>query len=139
MGEPVSIVELAYNLLALSGYDPSNGDDGPGIVYTGLRPGERLHETLVEADEVAEPSANPLIRKARPATEPMAGAAAADAATAVPRLLDLAARGAKNELRGLLAELLGSPTLRAPTVTVDPFFAPDQTPTAPSPNGGEGA
>jgi FlaA1/EpsC-like NDP-sugar epimerase len=65
MGDPVSVLELAHNLLALSGYDPDNGDEGPGIEIIGLRPGERLHESLIAPDEVLSPSPNPLIKKAR--------------------------------------------------------------------------
>ena len=64
MGEPVSILELARNLLVLSGFDPENGDDGPGIEIVGLRPGEKRHESLLDDGEVLEPSGNPLIRRA---------------------------------------------------------------------------
>jgi FlaA1/EpsC-like NDP-sugar epimerase len=50
MGEPVRIAELAKNLLRLSGADAVNGN-GSGVVYTGLRPGEKLHEELTAPDE----------------------------------------------------------------------------------------
>jgi FlaA1/EpsC-like NDP-sugar epimerase len=107
MGEPVPILELARNLLALSGYDlEGGGGASPGIVVTGLRPGERLHESLVAGDEVTEPSANPLICKARPATPGATGVAAS-----VARLLDLASRGDRAGVRELLAELAQSPGL----------------------------
>ncbi len=66
MGNPVSILELAQNLLVLSGYDPAGGDSGPGIEITGLRPGERLHEALNEDYEVLVPSDHPLIRMTKP-------------------------------------------------------------------------
>jgi FlaA1/EpsC-like NDP-sugar epimerase len=48
MGEPVRIVDLAENLVRLSGLRP--GEDVP-IETTGLRPGERLHEQLVGETE----------------------------------------------------------------------------------------
>ena len=48
MGEPVPIVELAKNLLRLSGKSARMGRD---IVITGLRPGEKLHEELAAPDE----------------------------------------------------------------------------------------
>ena len=48
MGEPVPIVELAKNLLRLSGKSARVGRD---IVITGLRPGEKLHEELAAPDE----------------------------------------------------------------------------------------
>jgi FlaA1/EpsC-like NDP-sugar epimerase len=66
MGAPVSILELAEDLLALSGYDPAGGDSGPGIKITGLRPGERLHEMLHEDYEELVASEHPLIHKTRP-------------------------------------------------------------------------
>jgi FlaA1/EpsC-like NDP-sugar epimerase len=50
MGEPVRIMDLARDLVRLSGLDP----DGVSIVYTGLRPGERLHESLFYDHETTE-------------------------------------------------------------------------------------
>jgi FlaA1/EpsC-like NDP-sugar epimerase len=49
MGEPVRIVELAKNLLRLSGKGFRRGTD---VVFTGLRWGEKLHEELTGPDEV---------------------------------------------------------------------------------------
>jgi FlaA1/EpsC-like NDP-sugar epimerase len=43
MGEPVKIVDLAQDMIRLSGLAAGSVD----IVFTGLRPGERLHETLI--------------------------------------------------------------------------------------------
>jgi FlaA1/EpsC-like NDP-sugar epimerase len=48
MGKPVRIIDLAMKMLSLCGLRMER--DIP-IVYTGLRPGERLHETLVAPDE----------------------------------------------------------------------------------------
>lgn len=52
MGEPVRIVDLAHDLILLSGLDP----DQVPIVFTGLRSGERLHENLFHDHEITEPT-----------------------------------------------------------------------------------
>lgn len=59
MGEPVRIVDLARNLIRLSG--AANGN-GKGLVFTGLRPGEKLHEELVAPDEVVTPTSISKVR-----------------------------------------------------------------------------
>jgi FlaA1/EpsC-like NDP-sugar epimerase len=58
MGEPVSIYELAENMIRLSGKVPER--DIP-IQISGVRPGEKLHEVLWNADESGEPTAHPKI------------------------------------------------------------------------------
>ncbi len=99
MGEPVPILELARNLLALSGFGPDDG--GPGIEIVGMRPGEKLHESLLDAGETLEPSPSPLIHRARcSAGDPTA------AVRCLPDLLDLAGRGDRDGLRRALARLL---------------------------------
>lgn len=49
MGKPVKIADLARRLIQLSGFDPDRGEIQ--IVYTGLRPGEKLTEELLTAAE----------------------------------------------------------------------------------------
>ena len=68
MGEPVRIVELAENMLRLSGVPHRNGDS---IVFTGLRPGEKLHEELVAPDEESLPTAVPKVSLIRSVETPM--------------------------------------------------------------------
>lgn len=63
MGEPVPIRLLAEQMIRLAGKTP--GRD-VAIVYTGLRPGEKLHETLFHADERYRPTVHPKILQAEP-------------------------------------------------------------------------
>ena len=63
MGEPVSIRVLAEQMIRLAGKQPGRDI---AIVYTGLRPGEKLHETLFHADERYRPTAHPKILQAQP-------------------------------------------------------------------------
>src|SRR5699024_5472675 len=48
MGEPVRIVELARNMIKLSGYS----EDEIKIEFSGIRPGEKLYEELLDEDEI---------------------------------------------------------------------------------------
>jgi FlaA1/EpsC-like NDP-sugar epimerase len=61
MGEPVKIVELARLMIRLSGAD----EDHIHIVYTGLRPGEKLFEELLNDDESTLPTPHPKLRVAK--------------------------------------------------------------------------
>ena len=58
MGEPVRIDDLARNMIRLSGLEP---DVNIKIVYTGLRPGEKLYEELLMQDEGLDKTPNELI------------------------------------------------------------------------------
>jgi FlaA1/EpsC-like NDP-sugar epimerase len=53
MGEPVKIVDLAQDMIRLCGLEP---DVDVQVAFTGVRPGERLHERLVSASESIEPT-----------------------------------------------------------------------------------
>ena len=48
MGKPVKIVDLAKNMIKLAGYIPGKDIE---IIYTGIRPGEKLHEELTNGQE----------------------------------------------------------------------------------------
>ena len=63
MGSPVRIDDLARNLIKLSGFKP---DVDIPIVYTGLRPGEKLYEEKLMAEEGLQTTANEMIHIGRP-------------------------------------------------------------------------
>ncbi len=63
MGAPVKIDELARNLIKLSGHQP---DVDIQVVYTGLRPGEKLYEEKLMAEEGMKRTANKLIHIGNP-------------------------------------------------------------------------
>jgi FlaA1/EpsC-like NDP-sugar epimerase len=120
MGQPVKIVDLASDLIRLSGLEPGVDIE---IKFTGTRPGEKLYEELFFNSENAAPTAHPKVLRARNATLP------AGIGIIVDRLLD-EARGCApdDEVRALLRRLvpdytpavapLARPTPRPPVVVV---------------------
>ena len=98
MGEDVSILALAQRLARLRGL---RLPEDIGIVVTGLRPGERLREELVAADEVVTATSHPKVR------EMLGGAAQRPQAweRAVGRLLELTDRGDAEAVRSGLLRL----------------------------------
>jgi FlaA1/EpsC-like NDP-sugar epimerase len=67
MGRPVKIRELAEKLILLAGKTPGKDVE---IVYTGLRPGEKLFEELFNADETPQPTEHPMILRATRPPDP---------------------------------------------------------------------
>jgi len=99
MGGQIKVVEMARNLIRLSGFIPEV--DIP-IVYTGLRPGEKLCEELVGGDETAEPCNIQEILKIRSKghLDPVF------LKRSVRKLQEAAARGDENAVVQYLAELV---------------------------------
>jgi FlaA1/EpsC-like NDP-sugar epimerase len=93
MGEPVRIADLARDMIRLSGLSESDVK----IVFTGLRPGEKLYEELLADDEHSLPTPHPKLRIAR--ARPVAGGW-------LPRLLESLNRSALPSDDDVRAELL---------------------------------
>jgi O-antigen biosynthesis protein WbqV len=68
MGQPVKIVDLAERMIRLSGLQPGHDIE---IVFTGMRPGERLHEILFASEEPTREIGVPGIMAAQPNEPPM--------------------------------------------------------------------
>ncbi|MBX9747264.1 MAG: polysaccharide biosynthesis protein, partial [Hyphomonadaceae bacterium] len=101
MGEALSVVELAREVIRLEGLRP---EEDIAITFTGLRPGEKLHEVLVARDEWLEELLSPgVITVGSPAR------GLADVLEVMERLALLARRNANDDVR---AELFTAVTLR---------------------------
>lgn len=66
MGEPIRIVDLARDMIRLSGFH----EDEIGIEFTGLRPGEKLYEELLTDSECTLPTPHSKLRVAQAETAP---------------------------------------------------------------------
>jgi FlaA1/EpsC-like NDP-sugar epimerase len=101
MGEPINVLELARDVIRLSGRVPGKDVE---IRITGRRPGEKVMEDIVNADEEQVPSGHPAITAARPPV-PDRGALR----RAVSRLETLAREGRSEELAVAMKLLAGIP------------------------------
>jgi FlaA1/EpsC-like NDP-sugar epimerase len=77
MGDPVRIIDLAQNMIRLSGKEPRLPDDPATssrdvrIVFTGSKPGEKRHEELWSKDESVGATTHPkILRLSRPPVDP---------------------------------------------------------------------
>jgi FlaA1/EpsC-like NDP-sugar epimerase len=98
MGEPIKIVELARDLIRLSGFAP----DEIEIIFSGLRPGEKLSEELYFADEQTTPSSHPKLRQACQPPEELA--TINEAVAELLPLVDGPAETIRGQLRRLVPE-----------------------------------
>ncbi len=98
MGEPVRIADLARQMIRLAGLRP---DEDIKIVYSGIRPGEKLHEELFHAGETRAPTAGAGVMIARSVPP--------DLAALLPRIdaLEAAARAGRDaDLAALIQEIV---------------------------------
>jgi FlaA1/EpsC-like NDP-sugar epimerase len=99
MGEPVAIVDLARDLIRLSGLSV---DEVP-LTYTGLRPGEKIHEQLWEPESRVEPAGSTDVFRVVEAHDQLDGAALD---RAVEDLRRAAARGDALQIHRILSECI---------------------------------
>jgi FlaA1/EpsC-like NDP-sugar epimerase len=121
MGEPVRVLDLARDLVRLSGL--VEGQDVE-IRFTGMRPGEKLYEELFFNHENAAPTEHPKVLRARNALLEF------DGAVSIDQLVSLAAHDApSDDLRRAIRSLVPEYTGAQPVGPVGP--APDaERPTA---------
>ena len=98
MGEPVHILDLAKRMIELSGYRLSGEID---VVFTGVRPGEKLFEELQYSGESIDKTRHPKIYIGK-----IAGVPAAELAVALARLRELASAGSSDDIRAFLGAFL---------------------------------
>ena len=110
MGKPVRVVDLANDLIRLSGFEP--GEDIE-ITFTGIRPGEKLHEELLTAEEGVHTSRHEKIFIAN-----RTGISDEELDTLMHRLYDYAERGDLQKIREMLG--LFFPTMVTDTVQDTP-------------------
>ena len=127
MGEPVRIVDLAANMIRLSGHEPrlpGEVDAGPRdvrIQFIGSRPGEKIHEQLWSDDEAVGETTHPKIKRlSRP---PVDAAWLAEQIGELERLTD---EGDTLEVVGKLSAIVRAP--RRETVTVPSVSSATESP-----------
>ena len=98
MGEPVRIVDLARDMIRLSGLEEGTDIE---IEFTGIRPGEKLYEEMFFNHEIAEPTEHPKVLRARN------GNTSSATDLAIGELIDAALAEANDDwLRGTLKMLV---------------------------------
>jgi FlaA1/EpsC-like NDP-sugar epimerase len=119
MGEQIPLLEIARNLIRISGHIP---DQDIPIVFTGVRPGEKLYEELVGADEICEASGvDKVMRVLQRQPFPTAGLA-----LAIAELGGAALEADTAEVLKRLSSLVGGlhrPEEKAPSSREAPFPA----------------
>jgi len=105
MGEQVKIVDLAEDLIRLSGLEPGKDIE---IVFTGIRLGEKLSEDLWEEGHTFQPTRHPDIFRLNGQDQQLSGRGLK---TALKRLKDLAINGESAQLINYLDEIIPGATI----------------------------
>ena len=103
MGEPVKIYELAKNLIKLSGMevkDKNNPDGDIEIIFTGLRPGEKLYEELLIGGKVSATEHKQILRAEEDSLK------ASELSTYLKQLEEAEKKGDVSSLRNILKEVV---------------------------------
>jgi FlaA1/EpsC-like NDP-sugar epimerase len=110
MGEQIRIVELAEDLIRLSGLEPGRDVE---IVFTGAKPGEKLSEQLWETDAIVKETAHPDIIQVEEDNlcEPD------ELTQAVDTLIADARQGKAYEIEVLLRKMIPGAVIRPPDAT----------------------
>ena len=102
MGERIRVDDLARKMIRMRGLRP---EVDIGIVYTGVRPGEKLHEELVFPEEGREPTDHPLVHRVKSSTNDDGNGHLQEG---IHRLLELSTNGNPGGLVTELMRLAGS-------------------------------
>jgi len=122
MGEPVRIVDLACDMIRMAGHSPQDIE----IVFSGLRPGEKLYEELLADADATLPTPVPRIHLAR------IGSSGADIVPALQNWLAGQRSGASDaDVQQFLAGLVAEYTPSAPTTSAAGSAATPTGPTRP--------
>lgn len=105
MGEQVKIVDLAEDLIRLSGLEPGKDIE---IVFTGIRPGEKLSEDLWEEGHTFQPTRHPDIYRLNGQDHQLSGRGLK---TALKNLKNLAINGKSDQLINYLDEIIPGATI----------------------------
>lgn len=106
MGEPVRIVDLAIQMIELSGLVPERDIE---IKFTGLRPGEKLYEEPIHQAENIEPTSHPKLRRLRSSER------SPDVLSALAKIRPQLSELSAQELRQWLKQLVPEYTIWEPT------------------------
>jgi FlaA1/EpsC-like NDP-sugar epimerase len=116
MGEPIRIVDLAKTLIRLSGHS----DDQVDVVFSGLRPGEKLYEDLFYANEAQLPTSHKKVRCAH--ADRMSWA---QLAQHLAELQFLALDGSASTIRAKVKDIIPEYTYPIPILPTYPLPLPD--------------